>query len=320
MSDSFSSSFSSKKVSVKSMPVKSVPVSETSPGRAGKAARLAVFWAVAGGLLLPVGQSLLRAAGPQKPARSSASSPAETGMSSGVETKKHPLDPFLKMADESLRALEKVNDYTALFRNMEMVRGKAFPHVIYLKFRRKPFSVYMYFLKYHRGRQVLYVAGRNQGKLLAREPTIGGLGITVALKPDSPQALAEGRYPITRMGMETMLKAIIEQWQQDKKDPDLKVTFYPNAQLRRPEKTYQPMNCKVLQTVHPQPRPGVEFHMTRLYIDKKTGFPVRVEQYGFPRKPGTPPPLLGEYTYWNVRPNVGLTDADFDRKNPKYRF
>ena len=30
--------------------------------------------------------------------------------------------------------------------------------------------------------------------------------------------------------------------------------------------------------------------------------------------------LLEEYTYTNIKINVGLTDADFDTKNPNYKF
>jgi len=93
-----------------------------------------------------------------------------------------------------------------------------------------------------------------------------------------------------------------------------------NASLKRRDKSLKPMACKVLQTENPNRGPKVEFSMTRLYIDKSTNLPVRVEQYGFPRKPGERPPLLAEYTYWNVRTNVGLKDIDFDRRNPRYKL
>ncbi len=60
--------------------------------------------------------------------------------------------------------------------------------------------------------------------------------------------------------------------------------------------------------------------MTRLYVDKKTAFPVRVEQFDFPAKTGAKAPILEQYTYLNVQPNSGLTDSDFDVKNPSYQF
>ena len=35
---------------------------------------------------------------------------------------------------------------------------------------------------------------------------------------------------------------------------------------------------------------------------------------------GDPPPLLESYTYPNLKLNPGLTNADFDPKNPAYNF
>ena len=46
--------------------------------------------------------------------------------------------------------------------------------------------------------------------------------------------------------------------------------------------------------------------MTRLYIDRNTNLPVRVEQYGFPKKPGQERPLIEEYT-WTELPEDALT-------------
>jgi hypothetical protein len=47
---------------------------------------------------------------------------------------------------------------------------------------------------------------------------------------------------------------------------------------------------------------------------------VRYESYDWPRTPGGQPELIEEYTYLNLKFNVGLTDADFDRGNPAYRL
>jgi len=236
------------------------------------------------------------------------------------DAKQHPLQEFLRIGESSRKSLAKVDDYTAILRKMEVVRKKAYHHSMYMRFRAKPFSVYLYFAEKHRGRQVLYVEGENDGKLLARDSGLGALAGTISLKPDSPRAMKEGKFPITKIGMANMLDAVLEQWKNELKYPDVKTTSYPNAVLKRSAKRLklQPMECKVLQSSHAKKRPDVEFFMTRLYIDKKTNLPVRVEQYGFPKKPGDKPPLMAEYTYWNVRTNVGLKDIDFSRDNPRY--
>lgn len=249
---------------------------------------------------------------------------ALAGVSAVAEDKKtgsaHPLDPFLKSVKKSQAACAKVRDYTAIFRKMEVVKGKAYPATMAMKFRTKPFAVYMRFLTQHKGRQVLYVAGENKGQIVVRQPTLGKLGVTVTVAPTSEKAMEEGRHPITQIGLANMLEAIVDQWNNDRKYPGVKVMYYPNATLKRRDTRLTPMECRVYQSMHTRRHRGVEFHMTRLYIDKKTNLPVRVEQYGFPRTPGGRPPLLGEFTYWNVNTNVGLKNAEFDRKNPKYGF
>jgi len=60
--------------------------------------------------------------------------------------------------------------------------------------------------------------------------------------------------------------------------------------------------------------------MTRLYIDKSTNLPVRVQQYGWPTKRKGTPELVEDYYYTNIRTNTGLTDADFNPKNPAYNY
>ena len=237
-----------------------------------------------------------------------------------TDGKSHPLDPFLKIAGASRVSCGKLKDYTAVFRKMEVVKGKAYPSTMNMKFRTRPFSVYLEFITPHTGRKVLYVDRQNMGKMVVRQPTIGKLGVTVLVSPTGPKAMAEGRHPITKIGLANMLDAVVEQWRSDRKYPGVKVAYFPNATLKRRDTRFSPMECKVLQSMHTKRYRGIEFHMTRLFIDKRTNLPVRVEQYGFPSRPGRRPPLLAEYTYWNVNANIGLKNTDFDRKNPKYGF
>ena len=233
---------------------------------------------------------------------------------------KQSLQGFIRMAEKSRQKLSQVKDYTAEFIKIEVVRGRRFPHSMLMKFREKPFSVYLYYTKRHKGRQVLYVAGQNKGKLLAKESGLAAILGTLALDPNGSRAMAEGRFPISQIGLKYLVSAVIDQWKGELKSPDIKMTYFPDASLKSKDKRLRPVDCVVLESRHTRRTKGIEYGMTRLYIDKKTGLPVRVEQYGFPRKPGEKPPLLAEYTYWNMKTNVGLKDIAFSRKNPRYRF
>jgi len=49
--------------------------------------------------------------------------------------------------------------------------------------------------------------------------------------------------------------------------------------------------------------------------------PLRYAAYFWPATPGSEElPVLEEYTYLNVKLNVGLADADFNPNNPNYNF
>jgi hypothetical protein len=237
--------------------------------------------------------------------------PASTAGSIAAE--EHPLAPALRIARECLETAEAVKDFDASFSKRDVVDGEVFAHTMRVKFRAEPFSVYMRFAEPHDGREVIYVEGRNENKLLAHEPGLLSLAGTIELDPLSDKAMSESRHPITNMGLLLLVDGVIKQWESELPYGEIEVKYYPNAKLRS-------MQCRVIESVHPRPRRQFKFHKTRLFIDSATNLPVRVEQYGFPVSPGEKPPLLEEYTYWNIRPNAGLTDRDFNPENPEYGY
>ncbi|HUG94459.1 MAG TPA: DUF1571 domain-containing protein [Planctomycetaceae bacterium] len=254
---------------------------------------------------------------PQESDRTARSDPPRAGSRTrdpaGQPAAQHPLEPALRIAESCRQSLADVEDYEAMFSKWEIVGGRGHGHTMRMKFRTTPMSVYLRFENPHAGREVIYVEGRNDGNLLAHETGVKSLVGTVALRPDSPRALSESKHPITHAGLANMLEGILAQWRAETKLDGVEVLYYADAKLRGAE-------CKVIEATHPRPGRDVRFHRTRLYIDKQTNLPVRLEQFGFPERPGEKPPLLEQYTYWNIRTNVGLTDADFDVRNPAYGF
>lgn len=227
----------------------------------------------------------------------------------------HPLTAVLKLAKESRERLKNVKDFHCRFSKRDLVGGKVHAHSTEVKFRVEPMSVYMKFDSPSPGREVIYVEGRNGGKLLAHEPGLLGIVGTVALDPASPRAMSESRHPITRFGLHNLVDGAIKQWENEARFAagETEARFYPKAKL-------DTMECQVIETRHPVRRRQFPFYMTRLYIDNKTMFPVRLEQYGYPANAQAEPPLIEEYTYYRIQPNLGYGDADFDPKNPNYGF
>lgn len=231
----------------------------------------------------------------------------------GAKRSRHALAPSLQLASETLQRLDEVKDYTTTFFKHENVRGGKVIHNMTLKVREAPFSVYIGFLKPHSGREVIYVAGRNGGNLLAHGVGIEKVAGTLSIPPNSAKALEESRYPITRIGMRNMVTSIATQWGNDLKYDDLQVKYYPNAKVGD-------VSCRVFESTHARRQQGVLFYRSRLYITHDTELPVRVEQFGFPSGTGVRPPMIEQYTYMDLKTNVGLGDNDFSTSNPAYDF
>lgn len=231
-----------------------------------------------------------------------------------AQKREHPLKKAIAIAQASLRKVEAVGDYQADLTKKEVVGRKAVTHQMRLKIRHKPFSVYMYYKDPNKGREVLYVEGQNDGKLLAHgTSTLEKLVGTVSLSPTSATAMQDNRHPITKIGLARSTEVLIKQWEMESKFGETDVKYYPNAKIDN-------IACKVVESSHPQPRKQFKFKKSRLWIEAKTGLPIRLEQFGFPRDPKAKAPLVEQYTYRNLKPNLGLTDRDFDKRNPGYGF
>ena len=199
----------------------------------------------------------------------------------------------------------------------ERIDGKLGEHeYMFAKIRSQPFSVYLYFLGPDsvKGQEVIYVAGHNDGNMLAH----AGSGVramvgTVSLKPQSMLAMTGNRYPITEIGVENLAKRLVEVAEHDKQFGECDVNFYPNAKVNG-------RICTCVQVAHPVPRRNFRFHLARVFIDDELTIPIRYEAYDWPQEAGGQPVLLEEYTYMNVKTNNGFTDADFDPKNTAYKF
>ena len=111
-----------------------------------------------------------------------------------AQPNEHPLMPVLRWASAGLAQMQaNVHDYYATLVKRERVSGKLNEYeYLFLKIRQKPFSVYMYFLgpASLKGREVIYVAGQNNGNMWAHttgvQDTLVG---TLSLKPDGMIAM-----------------------------------------------------------------------------------------------------------------------------------
>ncbi|HZZ71485.1 MAG TPA: DUF1571 domain-containing protein [Pirellulales bacterium] len=229
----------------------------------------------------------------------------------------HPLLPAIRWARDIEKHIDKdIQDYTCTMVKRERIDGKlSEPEYISAKIRHKPFSVYMCFLKPEnkKGQEAIYVEGENDGNLLGHGVGLKALIGTVHIKPTSPMAMMDNRYPITEAGFKNLVKRLIEVGENDAKFGECEVKYFKNAKINGSVAT-----C--IQVEHPVPRRDFLFNIARIFIDDELNVPIRYEAYTWPAQKGDKPELLEEYTYLNIKLNVGLTNADFDPKNPSYQF
>lgn len=237
----------------------------------------------------------------------------------------HPLTPVLKLAYERLRYLDtEVHDYTGEFVKRERIDGRLLPresaqlkirHAIARDGQAVPFAVYVKFLGPSdlAGREVIYVAGRNNGDLIARRGGVRLAYFTTAVDPSSELAMQGNRYPITEIGIRSLIQRLIEVGAEDVRYGECDVKYYQNVTVdQRP--------CTLVEVTHPVRRTNFRYHIARIFIDDELQLPIRYASYDWADQPGGEPPLIEEYTYLKMKFNVGLTDADFDSHNAAYGF
>jgi hypothetical protein len=239
--------------------------------------------------------------------------------------REHPLQPLVSFAQERLQWLSTVKDYTCGLYKRESIDGvlQDYQH-IFVKIRHEqaqngkivtPFSVYLRFLGPWdiAGREVIYVQGANEGKMIVHKGGTRLAFITRAIDPRSDTALRESRHPITETGFKNMLEQLLEVGRHDMNYGECEVKYYRRAKVNG-------RVCTVAEITHPVERPYFQYHIAQIFIDDELRLPVRFVLYDWPREKGEKPPLLEEYTLVDVKLNVGLTRRDFDYQNEAYAF
>jgi hypothetical protein len=238
---------------------------------------------------------------------------------------KHPLEPALERAREGLKLIEEtVEDYTATIIKRERINGTLSENEFVLaKIRNRkvkdgkvvvPFAVYLKFLKPDSvaGREVIWVEGANDNKLIAHETGLLGFK-RFYLPPEGFLAMMGQRYPITDIGIQNLIEELIVRGTSDLKHDECEVTFYKGAKVDK-------YVCTLIEVLHPVQRDYFTFYRAHIFIDDELGVPVRYAAWSWPTEPGGEPVLEEEYTYRNIKLNVGLTDADFDPDNEAYSY
>lgn len=240
--------------------------------------------------------------------------------------REHPLREPLAMAIDAYdRTRREIRDYTCTLEKRERVGGRLLgPEIIQAKMRHEvvegdqvvvPLSIYLKFESPDavRGREILYVRGENDDKMIVRKGGRRLPFITVSLDLDSPMVMSGCRYPLTEFGILRLLERMIVLGQAEMEYDECEVDV---------AKSVETANGRAIQIDirHPHRREHFQYHLARALIDEKTQLPISFESYDWPAKEGEDPLMVEQYIYRDLQVNVGLTDADFDPANPEYGF
>jgi hypothetical protein len=268
------------------------------------------------GFLAFLAWTLLGIASPHpEPAQALAAPPPEPVEPSSSRESYPPAAPAEATMADAVRLIETardryrdVRDYTCKLIQRERVGDRLPPEtVMNMDVRTQPFSVHLKWLEPRSmaGQEAVYVAGRNHGNMRVKAAgLIGAVGF-ISLDVNDPRARRSSRHSITEAGMGNLIERFSEGWPRELKHGGAEVHINDFAFAGRP--------CTRVETIH---RDNFDtffmFERSVVYFDRETHLPIRVENYGWPKRAGAPAQLDEEYSYLNLRLNVGLTDRAFD--------
>jgi len=228
------------------------------------------------------------------------------------------LDEVLASARQALDEIRrKIHDYSANIVKRERVVDTVIEKKMRLKLRGKPFSVYLYFIDVSnenvKGREVLYVEGQNDNKMLVHTPGLLSGVFTLPLDPNGVLAMRGEHYPITEIGIANLCRQLIKRGESAVDPSKVQVRRHPRAHVQnRP--------CAMLEVTFPVEEKGYRAYLAHIFVDDQLHVPLCVRVYGLPDDAGQERQIIEEYTYLDLKINNGYTDADFDPKNPEYKF
>lgn len=233
----------------------------------------------------------------------------------------HPLDAVLEIARQSLDRLRSdVDDYTGVIVKRERIQGSLGDETkMEFKIRNRresqgqvrPLSVYLKFLepKSARNREVIWTEGK---KLIGHEGGFANL-VRLELEPTGMLAMMGNKYPITEIGLVKLVEKLIEKGERDRELGDCEVKILE-------DQIVGDRKCRMIQVTHSVPNGKFDFHIAQIYIDMDRMIPLKYAAYLWPKSPSEAPPLEEEFTYLDLKINVGLKDIDFDPDNKNYNY
>ncbi len=256
--------------------------------------------------------------------------PEMTTLSSGTQTLTHQSPDVLTgrwamlmqqmILEKGCQTFGQVSDYTATLHKQERL-GSSLGEVqtVQVKLRHAPFSVYMKWLTFDKGRELIYVEGENDGNMLVQPGGWKGrLTGTLALEPTGRMAMSESRHPPSEAGLVRLAETLLSYNRKNlKSNRGWTCEMYDNQKV-------QGRDCYLFITVYDSSDVSEIYRKSIQYIDKELSLPIVVKNFTWdsaadPAKIDESS-LIESYTWTDIRVDQRLANSDFDETNSEYRF
>lgn len=217
--------------------------------------------------------------------------------------------PTWLFLETGLRRYAEIKDYTAILYKQERL-GKNLQGVetIVLKYREKPKSIYMKWIAGPwTGRELLYNERLSQTDVRVRESGLLGI-IPIWIDYNNPIAQRGSNHPAVQIGLKFLLNLNTDQYKR----------ATANHELGRKDHGIQVVDGRkvyVMENILPRDKKkGYYCYRVFQYMDYMEALEPKVEVYNWNDE------LKESFVYTKLKLNPGLTEKDFDPKNPNYRL
>jgi len=238
---------------------------------------------------------------------------------SQIVTDREALEFNIEMLRRGYEMLESIPVYTATFFRQERVDQTVKPaQVMQMKIRHEPFSVYLKWLVGNKGREVLFIDGESDNRMLVK---LGGwksrLIPSMKIEPQGRLAMRESRYPVTDIGLLNLCRKLL-----DHRQLDLERGSAVLCRVRH-DAEHDERDCYLFELEYATAEFG-EYRKSVQYIDKEWGLPVSIQNFTWPADgcdvTDDESTLLESYSFSDLKLGGQLSDSAFDRKNSQYSF
>lgn len=216
--------------------------------------------------------------------------------------------------EAALATIREAAGYTATMIKQERIEGVLNEaETIALKIRREPFSVYMRWETGDRGREALYIDGKNNNELLVHPGGWKGRFVpTMSIDPNGSLARTSSRHSIADAGVENLLRKHL--------DHRIDSLEHGDTMAETRHVTVDGERFIEMTIVYSDQSRSPEYRKSVLRLDPESGLPVVSLNYGWTSTDaaGELASLVERYEYRHLNRDAVLGADDFDRENRRY--